>query len=119
VIPGGLVRRGQVRRQLIELECPESAVLLHPGRGVTHRCGDERGPPRATLALYACEAGTLEHAHVLGDGRERHREARGELADRAIAVRQARDDRAPRRIGQRGESGVERGMTVNHVVYYR
>jgi len=57
---------------------------------------------------------------MLHHRRQRHRERRGQRADRqAIGLAQARQQSAPGRIGQRGEGAVERLYTiVNHVVKY-
>jgi len=101
---------------LIELELPERAVALDPRRRVPHRPGDEHRAPHASLTSHARESGPLEDAHVLRDRRERHREARRELADRALARRKSPQNRPPRWIGERSESGIERLGMVNHTV---
>jgi hypothetical protein len=47
---------------------------------------------------------------------ERHREARREIADRSLAGREARDDRTPGRVRERGERVIEAAGVVNHAV---
>ena len=65
------------------------------------------------------QAGILEYREVLRDGGQRHGEGPRELADRGVRrLRQAREDRPPRRIGEGGERRVEGGGTVNHMVNY-
>ena len=68
------------------------------------------------MPLDAGEAGALQDVHVLGDGGERHVEAGGELADRALPFGELGEDVAPRGVGECGEGGVERVGLVNHVV---
>jgi hypothetical protein len=48
------------------------------------------------------QPGGLEHLEVLRDGGSADRQLAGELADRARAVGEALEDRAPRRIAERG-----------------
>src|SRR5215831_7629298 len=61
---GAVLSRGEVRRELIELELPEAAVALDPCGRRAHRGGEERRPSGASLTPYACEAGALEYAYV-------------------------------------------------------
>ena len=68
----------------------------------------ERRAPHASLFLDRREPGALQHAHVLGDGGERHCESRRELADGVIAGCEPREDVAPRGVGEGGERVVER-----------
>jgi hypothetical protein len=61
----------------------------------------------------------LEDADVFRDGRQRHVEAAGELADGVFAGREAREDFASRGIREGEERVVERVcVMVNHLVYY-
>jgi hypothetical protein len=53
------------------------------------------------------EAGVLEHAQVLGHRLHADRERSRELVDGRLAVGEAGKDRAPRRIGERGEGRAE------------
>jgi hypothetical protein len=101
---------------LVELEFPKRAIAFDPfQRGSHWRRGESRSSC-AAVATDGCEAGAFEDADVFRDGRERHVEPRGELADRLVARGQTGKDLAPRWVGQRGEGRVElRGM-VNHMV---
>jgi hypothetical protein len=47
---------------------------------------------------------------VLGDGGEAHPEGAGQLGDRRFTRGEARKNRAPGRVGERGEGGVEAVM---------
>jgi len=65
------------------------------------------------------EAGTLEHTKVLRNRRKRYVERCGELCHRPLSGSQARQNRAPRRVGERGERQVEgRALILNHKVKY-
>ena len=110
---------GEIGRQLIELEFPEAAVLLHPRRRVAHRRGDERRAPDAPLAPHARQSGAFEDPDMLRHGGQRHREPRRQITDGALAGGEAGDDRPAGGVGQRGKGAVERrGLIVNHMVYY-
>jgi len=115
---GRSVGSRQIRRELIELELPELPVAFDPGRRLPHRRGDEGSTTDATLLLDAREPRALEHADVLGYRGEAHVEPRRELADRPVTGGEASENRAPRRIGERAEGGVESRLLVNHMVYY-
>jgi hypothetical protein len=87
-----------------------------PLERAAHRHGVERRAANAPLLLDSGEPGALEHADVLRDGGERHRESRGELADGAVAGGEAREDVAAGGVGEGGEGGVEGAGRVNHMV---
>lgn len=72
--------------------------------------------PRSSLPFDTREPGPLEDADVLGDGGERHVESRREVADRAVAGCEAREDGAACRVGEGREGGIEAGRIVNHTV---
>ncbi len=101
---------------MIELRFPESPIVLDPLERAAHRRRAQRRAPNSTFLLHGRELGALEHAHVLGDGGERHVESRGELADRAVAGGEAREYVAPRGVGEGKERVVERSGMVNHTV---
>ena len=96
---------------------PKRPVLLDPLHGIAHWPGDEPAAPHASFAPPHDEPCPLEHGEVFGDRRERHVERRRQLAECRLASGQPRHDGPPRRIGQRGEDGIQRarGM-VNHMV---
>ena len=99
---------------MLELRFPELPVGRDPIERAAHWIGGERGSSHASVSLDGCESGPLEHAHVLGHGRQRHVEAAGELADRPVAGCETGEDLAPCGIGERGEGRVQVG--VNHMV---
>ena len=101
---------------MIELRFPESSIPLDPLECPAHRGGIDRGAPDAPTPFHRRAAGPLEHVDVLRDGRQRHVEASGELADRSVAEGEAGEDLAPRRVGERGEGRVQHERMVNHVV---
>ena len=61
-----------------------------------------------------------QYVEMLHDRRQRHRKRRRQLANRGIRpLGEPHHERAPRRIGKRGESAVEGGgRKLNHVVKY-
>jgi hypothetical protein len=72
------------------------------------------------VALAHHEPRALEHAHVPRDGRRRHLERLGELADGGRAGRKALQHMAASGVGERREHGVERvDVTINHMVNYK
>jgi hypothetical protein len=97
---------------------PEPAVPLHPDGGLAHRSCDEVRDADTSLPANGGEPRSLEHADMLGDRGQRHREAAGQLADRPLPAGEAGQDLAPRTIGEGGEGAVELRLTVNHMVYY-
>jgi len=62
----------------------------------------------------------FQDAEVLDESRQRHPERFGKLADRTFPALEARQHRAPGRVGQRRESDVQPGVLIlNHLVHYR
>jgi hypothetical protein len=90
--------------------------VLDPGEGLAHWRNPQLGSAHAAIALDRCESGSVKHTDVLRHRGERHVEARRELADRAVAGCEPRQDVAPGRIGERAEGQVERIGMVNHLV---
>jgi hypothetical protein len=88
-----------------------------PLERLAHGRGVERRTSHATFLFDGREPGALQHAHMLGDGRERHREARRELADRVIAGGEPGENVAACGIGEGREGMVEGpGVMINHMV---
>ena len=109
--------RFQILCQSVELFFPERAVVLNPRGSVFHRLGNEPAAVHAAVNLPPEEAGGLEHAEMLGDGRQGHREGFGQSGHRGFTVGEARKDGAAGGIGEGGEGRVERpGGIVNHMV---
>src|SRR5438093_4451762 len=90
----------QVVFQAIEALLPELAVTLHPVGGFLETLRPEPARPPLRVATPRDEAGTLQHLQVLGDGWKRHVERLRELRDRGLALREAGEDRPPRRISE-------------------
>ncbi len=102
----------EVGVQAVEVGLPVAAVLVQPGVRVLQRGG--RDPAQALLAVSALgdEAGPFEDGQVLGDGGEGHVEGLGQLADGGVALGEALEDGASRRVGQGGEGGTERSRVT-------
>src|SRR6185295_10603759 len=89
--------------------------------GGAHGPGNEAAVVHAALAPPGEQAGALEDAQMLRDRRQRHAKRLRELADGRVGRRgELREDRAPRRVGERLERRIERRATriVNHMVNY-
>lgn len=93
--------------EAIEVVFPEAPVAVEPPRRAAQRPGGEAHAANPPVAPPLHEPGALEHDEVLADRGERHREGARQLADGGLAGRQARHDRAARRVGQRAEHHVE------------
>src|SRR5439155_16985621 len=91
----------------VEAGFPDGPVLLGPRRNRLEWCGVE-GARSVLGALAPCDQPRpFEHLDVLRDGRQRHVEGLGEVVDVCFALREARQNRSPRRVGQRGEGLAE------------
>ena len=67
------------------------------------------------------QTGSRQHVEMLDHRRQRHVEPSGDLRHRQLAaVCEPVEDRAPRRISQRGKRAIELDIAkVNHMVIYR
>ena len=97
----------EVGGQQVEFMLPEGPIVRQPVEGVLHGTGREARMANPTAPLHVGESGPGQHADMLGDGWKRHGEALGEFADAALTREEASEDRAPRRVGERREGGVE------------
>ena len=68
----------------------------------------------ASLPPSRQQARFLEHPQVAGDGGKGDVEGLRQVADGRFGLRQAREDRPARGIGERREGAVESGRIVNH-----
>src|SRR6266508_1453551 len=87
--------------QTVEALLPELAVALHPCFRLLQREGVQ--PGGAVLRVAAA----LDELQVLRDGGEADVERARDLAHGGLALRQAREDRAPRRVRERSEGQAE------------
>src|SRR5438034_2015438 len=97
----------QIALQAIEALLPETPVALHPVVDVLERTRVEPAGPPLGLATARDQPGVLEDLKVFRDGRKGHVERLGDLGHRGLTFREAREDGAPRRIGERGECRAE------------
>jgi hypothetical protein len=108
----------QKRGKAVEPLGPELLVAIEPFKRVAHRLGVEPAGDGAS-GFRACQEPRIgQHVEMLHHRGQRHRERRGELADRQIGRgRKPHHQRAPSRVRQCGESAVEGGIQkLNHVV---
>src|SRR5688500_8453060 len=97
----------EVLVQAIEAQLPHAAITLHPiGDVLEGRQGELTGTP-LRLAPARDEARALEHLEVLRDSGQAHVEGLSQFRHGALARRQAGEDRAPSRVGERGECEAE------------
>src|SRR5438477_13168686 len=93
--------------ETVETLLPKNAVALHPLRGLAQTVRLEPGRSQLGVASARDQPGILEHLEVLRERRKRHVEWLRELRDRRFPRRETGKDRAPRRIGDRGERRAE------------
>jgi len=86
--------------------------------GTFHRRRPQTAAHRAPRLLALDQPGTGQHVEMLHHRRQGHRERSGDLGHGQLRLtRQAIDDGAPRRVGERREGKIELGVAiVNHVV---
>jgi hypothetical protein len=90
--------------------------------GLLHGCGREFTCHRAPALVARDQAGIGEHVEMLHYRGQRHLERLGQFTGRnAVLLVEPREQRAARRIGERGEHPVERGafasiLILNHGV---
>src|SRR5215831_13583633 len=77
--------RGEVAFQGVEALVPERAVLLDPRLGLLQPRRLQAAAVLAAALAAGEQAGPLQDAHVLGDGRGRDPEGPSQLRDRRLA----------------------------------
>lgn len=104
------------------MRLPVLAVAVEPKRGVEDRPGIKPAPADPAGALLLDESGADQHLNVSRYSLKRDVERRRQFRDEQILAVEARQDRAPDRVGKRGEDAVERRHfgDVRHVdSFYR
>ena len=91
----------------VEAAFPEPAVVLQPVGGALQRSALESRGAQLRGAPARDQPGALQHLEVLGDRLEADRERLGQLVDRGLALREPREDRAARGIGESREGVAE------------
>jgi hypothetical protein len=99
---------------------PELFILQGPLRHFPQRFRRKRKHFRASATSAAHESGALENAHVLAEASERHGEGSGNVRNGRRSARKPRQNRSPRRIGNRRRDQIEslRSFTLNHMLQY-
>ncbi len=99
---------------------PALLELCQQTIGTAHRIGVTGHALCTTVLPLGHQLSTFQHGHVLLYGCKRHLVSRRQLADRRVGVHHARQDVAPRGIGQRPEQLVQvvgRRLSIyNHMV---
>src|SRR5580704_49001 len=104
----------QVFVQPVEALFPEPAVMFDPIGGVLQWRRLEPARPPLRRAAARDQAGTLEHLQMLRDRRQADLERFGQFGNRRLARGEPRQDRPPRRIGERRQGRAER---IGHPYY--
>src|SRR5215218_9866903 len=99
----------------VEALVPLVAVAIDPGGCLVERLRAEGAPAPLRVGGALDEARTLEHLEVLRDRGTAHGERLGQFSDGRRSAVEARDDRAPRRIGERLEHEAELVRRTCHV----
>src|SRR6266508_2526000 len=102
-----LLGRLQALVEAVEASLPEPTVLLEPVDSFLHRRTPQPRGPKLRRAAARDQPRALEHLQVLGDRLDADREWLGQLVHSGLTLREARQDRAPRRIGERRERARE------------
>lgn len=113
----GVIVRLERSLEGVEMPVPEPLVVANPLQSGMHRSHVQTARVGASLDSALHQPGPFQNLDVLGGSSERHRERRGQFADRARPVRQGREHRAPRRVGEGMKHGTEViCVQFNHVV---
>ena len=83
------------------------AIPFEPGACVRERRALEPAGPPLRVLPDADQPCPFQDLQVLGHGGLADCKRLGELGDRGVSERQSRQDRAPGRIGERPEGGIE------------
>src|SRR5439155_17010691 len=102
-----LLQLVQVVVEVLVALLPEPPVLLGPLRDPAQRCRYEPAGSPLGIAATGDQPRALQHLQVFGDRLKAHRERRGQLVDRGLALRQPGQDGAAGRVGERREHAAE------------
>ena len=97
----------QVLIESIEALLPEPPITLDPFGDLFEPIGFETAGPPLRFAATRDEPRALQHPEVLGHGGKGHVERLRKLRDRCLALREPREDCAPRRVRQRAEGEAQ------------
>jgi hypothetical protein len=96
-------------RQPVEALGPEASVVVEPTRGLLHGLRTQPADDSAPALPPRDQPRAGKHVEVLDHRRQRDRERLGEFAyRRAFLLAEPRQQRPPRRIGERREGAIER-----------
>src|SRR4051794_33571488 len=101
------VSLAQVRVEPVHAGLPRLLARLHPLDRVVERLGLHPARPPLLVAASGDQPGALENLQVSGDRRQTHRERFREIVDGRLALGQAGEDLATRRVGEGGEGEAE------------
>src|SRR6266568_5075632 len=97
----------EVAAQPVEALLPVPPIVLDPLGDALERIRPEPAGSPLRLAAALDQARALENLEVLGHGGQAHVERLGQFQDRGFPRGEAREDRAPRGIGEGGKGRAE------------
>src|SRR5882724_2953051 len=106
----------EVAVQLVEALLPVAPVVLDPVGDVLEGIRLQPAGPPLRLAAALDQTRAFQHFQVFRDCRQAYLERLGQFQDRGFAGGEAREDRAPRGIGEGGKGGAE--AIGRHVAAY-
>src|ERR1051325_9910043 len=114
-----LLERRYIGFEPVEAGFPDGALLGEPVLGPLHGAWHQAACADAAVLLRLDEAAGFQHTYVLHQARQSHVERLSELAHGSLALREPRNDCAPRWIGERAEHVVEMRRIVSHTANNR
>src|SRR5580700_6583982 len=114
-----LLKRRNIRLEPIKARFPDGALLGEPVLGPIHGAWHQAACADAAMLLRLDESSGLQHTDVFHEARQSHVERMGEFAHGSLALREPRNDCAPRWIGERAEHVVEMRRMVSHIANNR
>jgi len=104
--------------EAVEVLGPEALVAVQPIHRLLHRIGGQPARHGAPGLRAHHETGVRQHVEMFHDRGQRHRERLRQLAHRnAVVLAKSRQQRAPRRVRERGKGAVQDFISIlNHMV---
>jgi len=114
-----LLKRRYIRLEPVKAGFPDGALLGEPVLGPLHGAWHQAARADAAMFLRLDEATGFQHTYVFHQARQSHVEWLSEFAHGSLALREPRNDCAPRWIGERAEHVVEVTRMVSHTANNR
>ena len=99
---------GEEAFEIVKVHGIELSETLHPDGCGPQRVGVQLAPDHAAAPFAGDEAGISQHGQVFGDCRKRHLKRLSHIGDGHVIFQKHGQDRPAGRVGEGGESGIER-----------